>query len=196
MAFNLDEFRNTLVNGGARNTLFEMALRWPTGIASGGVASALSRFMVKATSIPASTVGTISAGYFGRKVKMAGDRTFADLTVTVYNDENFAIRKAMEEWSDRIAGHRSVVSQYRGGSQSGGYTADMTLTQLGRQGNPLRRYKFVGAFPTEIGTIDLDWDTNDQIETYTCTFAYQWWEVEGQIPTRDNPTLTVDVTVG
>lgn len=195
MAFNLDEFRNTLVNGGARPTLFEMELRWPAGVVTGALASNLSRFMVKGASIPASTVGNIEVPYFGRKLKVAGDRTFAPLSVTIINDENFAIRKALEEWSDRMSGHRTATSQYRGGNQSGGYTVDFTLRQLGRQGNVLRAYKFVGGFPTNLSEITLDWGTNDSIEEYTCEFQYQWWEVEGQIPTRDNPSLNVDVTI-
>jgi hypothetical protein len=196
MAFNLDQFRNTLINGGARQSLFEMSLRWPADITTGRLAATLSPLMVQGATIPASTVASIDVPYFGRKVKVAGDRTFTPLSVTIINDENFAIRKALEEWMDRLAGHRTATSQYRGGSQSGGYTTELSLTQLGRQGNALRTYNFVGAFPTNLGEIALDWSTTDQIETYTCEFTYQWWEVSGQIPTRDNPSVTVDVTVG
>lgn len=196
MAFNLDQFRNTLVNGGARPSLFEMEIRWPTEIVAGRIAAALSRFLVQSSEIPGSTIGVAQQSYFGRKLSYMGDRTFAPLTVTVINDENFAIRKALEEWSDRMQGHRSATSQFRGGNQSGGFTTDMSLTQFGREGNRLRTYNFIGSFPTNLGSIALDWGTTDQIETYTCEFTYQWWEVAGQIPTRDNPTLTVDVNAG
>lgn len=196
MAFNLDQFRNTLINGGARPSLFEMELRWPASVSTGRIAETLSRFMVSVSEIPASTIGTIPVSYFGRKLNYLGDRTFASLSVTIMNDENFAIRKALEEWMDRMSGHRSATSQYRGGIQSGNFVSDLSLTQFGREGNRLRTYNFIGAFPNNLGTIGLDWSTNDSIETYTCEFTYQWWEVAGQIPTRDNPTLTVDVTVG
>ena len=152
--------------------------------------------MVQSTAIPASTLGSIDVPYFGRKLKVAGDRTFAPLNVTIMNDENFAIRKAIEEWSDRIAGHRSATSQFRGGNQNGTYTTELALTQFGRQGDRIRTYKFIGAFPTTLSEIALDWNTADAIETYTCEFAYQYWEVAGQIPTRDNASVNIDVTVG
>ena len=56
----------------------------------------------------------------------------------------------------------------------------------------------MGAFPSTVAAIPLDWDTTDTIETYTCEFQYQWWEVAGDIPTRDAPLVNVDtnVTVG
>ena len=196
MAFNLDQFRTSLVNGGARPSLFEVELRWPSAVATGALAASYSRFMVQSTAIPASTIGSIDVPYFGRKLKVAGDRTFAPLNVTIMNDENFAIRKAIEEWSDRIAGHSIAASQFRGGSQNGTYTTELALTQFGRQGNRIRTYKFIGAFPTTLSEIALDWNTADAIETYTCEFAYQYWEVAGQIPTRDNASVNIDITIG
>ena len=196
MAFNLDQFRTSLVNGGARPSLFEVELRWPSAVATGALAASYSRFMVQSTAIPASTIGSIDVPYFGRKLKVAGDRTFAPLNVTIMNDENFAIRKALEEWSDRIAGHRSATSQFRGGNQNGTYTTELALTQFGRQGNRIRTYKFIGAFPTTLSEIALDWNTADAIETYTCEFSYQYWEVAGQIPTRDTASVNIDITIG
>ena len=195
MPFNLDQFRNTISSGGARPTLFEMFINWPSSVASGRVASSLSRFMVHVSAIPTSQVGMIEIPYFGRKIKVMGDRVFQPLTVQLFNDENFALRKAFEEWMDRMAGHRSATSQYRGGNTDGGYTTDLELVQYGRQGDVLRTYNFVGAFPTNLAEIPLDWNTTDQIQTYAVEFQYQWWEVKGQIPTRDNPTINVDVTV-
>ena len=198
MAFNLDQFRNQLKDGGARPTLFEAELRWPQSVTTGVDAAAASRFMVKVAELPASTIAPIQVGYFGRKLNVVGDRTFAPLSVTVINDEDFIIRRALEEWIDRMAGADSAVSQYRGGSGDGGYTTTLTTTQFGRQRNVLRAYEFMGAFPTGLAAIPLGWDTTDSIEEYTCEFTYQWWEVRGDIPTRDAPLVNIDtnVTVG
>jgi hypothetical protein len=30
-------------------------------------------------------------------------------------------------------------------------------------------------FPVDVAPIDLDWGTNDAIEEYSVTFAYQYW---------------------
>ena len=195
MAFNLDQFRNNLKDGGARPSLFEAELRWPQSVTTGVDAAAASRFMVKVSELPASTMAAIQVGYFGRKLNVVGDRTFAPLSVTVINDEDFIIRRALEEWIDRMAGASSAVSQYRGGSGDGGYTTTLSTTQFGRQGDRLRTYQFMGAFPTGLAAIPLGWDTSDTIEEYTCEFTYQWWEVAGEIPTRDAPLVNVDTNV-
>ena len=165
---------------------------------TGDDAATASRFMVKIAEIPPSTVGNIQVGYFGRKINVVGDRSFTPLSVTIINDEDFIIRRALEEWMDRMSGVSSAVSQYRGGSSDQGYTTKLTTTQFGRRGDPLRSYDWIGAFPIEIAAIPLAWDTADTIEEYTCSFQYQWWEVAGEIPTRDAPLVNVDtnVTVG
>ena len=198
MAFNLDQFRSRLKDGGARPSLFEMELRWPQSVTTGVDASKASRFMVKMAELPPSTVGHIEVGYFGRKLNVVGDRTFAPLAVTIINDEDFIIRRALEEWMDRMSGVSSAVSQYRGGSSDGGYTTTLSTTQFGRQGERLRTYDWIGAFPTGLAAVPLSWDDADSIETYTCEFTYQWWEVPGEIPTRDAPLVNLDtnVTVG
>ena len=197
MAFNLDQFRNNLKDGGARPSLFEAELRWPQTVTTGVDAAAASRFMVKVSELPASTMAPIQVGYFGRKLNVVGDRTFAPLSVTVINDEDFIIRRALEEWMDRMSGVSSAVSQYRGGSSDGGYTTTLSVAQFGRQGpsNRLRGYEFVGAFPIAVAAVPLSWDDADSIESYTCEFQYQWWEVAGEIPTRDAPLVNVDTNV-
>ena len=196
MSFNLDQFRSKLKDGGARPTLFEMELRWPSSVTTGVDASKASRFMVKIAELPASTLSPITVGYFGRKLNVVGDRTFAPLAVTIINDEDFIIRRALEEWMDRMSGASSSVSQYRGGSSDGGYTTKLSCSQFSRRGDRLRTYDFVGAFPTTLAPIPVDWDSTDTIETYTCDFHYQWWEVAGEIPTRDAPLVNADVNIG
>ena len=62
----------------------------------------LSTFLVKAANLPASTVGVVEVPFRGRTLKIAGDRTFEPWTVTVMNDENFLLRRKLEEWSRTI----------------------------------------------------------------------------------------------
>ena len=42
-------------------------------------------------------------------------------------------------------------------------------------GLPSKKYKFIGTFPTDIAAIDLDWGSNDAIEDFSVTLAYQYW---------------------
>ena len=98
MAFNINEIRSQLTFGGARASLFQVQFTNPAN----GVADIKVPFMVRAAQIPSSDLGVIEVPYFGRKIRLAGDRTFADWTVTVINDEDFLVRNAMEQWSNQI----------------------------------------------------------------------------------------------
>lgn len=176
MAFNITQFKSELVGGGARPTLFQVQITNP--VAPG--ADFKVPFMVRAAGIPESTLGQYTVPYFGRQVKYAGDRTFADWTVTVINDEDFAIRNAMEAWSNFINSHdsntRALPQQYK---------STGLITQFSKDGSALRTYVFEGMFPINIDSIQMDWSNTDQIEEFGVTFQYDLWRVEGAtgIPT-------------
>ena len=174
MALNINEIRSQLVLGGARPALFQVIFNNPVN-AAGDVKVP---FMCKAAQIPASTVGTIEVPYFGRKIKIAGDRTFAEWTVTIVNDEDFLIRNSMEEWMQSINSHLGNIRKFGAASPSL-YKESADVTQYSKTGVPIREYKFNGIFPTEVSTIDLDWNSTDAIEEFTVTFQYDYWKVSG-----------------
>ena len=136
MAFNVNEIRSQLTLGGARNSLFQVTIQNPAN----GVADIKVPFLVKAAQIPASTLGTIEVPYFGRKIRLAGDRTFADWTVTVINDEDFLIRNAMEQWSNQIQSLQGNLRTFGGASPSL-YKAQAQVTQFSKTGMQLIRLK-------------------------------------------------------
>jgi len=180
MAFNLNDFRNKFVNGGARPSQFEMQIVWPDILrgAPGVVgAEADFRFLCQISEIPASTITPIAVPYFGRKLQYAGDRTFTPLTITVMNDEDFKIRKAFEYWSQAITGHQTTVSQFDGSNIAGSYATDGVVIQHSRNsgGGTLQAYKFVGMFPSAVSAIPLDWEKTDSFEVFTVEFQYQYW---------------------
>jgi len=181
MAFNLNEFRNKLVNGGARPNQFNMRITWPQQVPTGVAAAADYPFMCETGELPASNLGTIIVNYFGRKLKFAGDREFDTLSVNIINDEDFKIRAALEAWVAAISGNSTTVSQFNGGLTSDGYGTDAEMNQYSRNNNgnggvPIKSYRFVGIFPIKVGAIPLDWNSENSIEKYPVEFAYQWWE--------------------
>jgi hypothetical protein len=176
MAFNVNDFRGALTGDGARPNLFNVQLAFPGNIApNGSIAGQQVQFFAKAAQLPGSTVGTVPMYYFGRELKFAGNRTFADWTLQIVNDEDFNIRAALEEWMNGINAHQQNLRDPSAVGQLG-YTSDALVTQFGKAGDVLKQYNFVGLFPVDIAPIDLDWGTNDSIEEYSVTFAYQYWE--------------------
>lgn len=176
MAFNINELRSQLVFGGAKNSLFQVQIFNPATT----VADLKTPFMVKATSIPASTLGLIEVPYFGRKVKIAGDRVFEEWSVTVINDEDFLVRNAMEQWSASINSHQGNITSF-GSASPLQYKSTALVTQFSKTGVPIREYTFNGIYPTSVAAIEMAWETVDQIEDFVVTFQYDWWSVTGGI---------------
>lgn len=176
MAFNINELRSQLTFGGAKASLFQVQIFNPAT----NIADLKTPFMVKATSIPASTLGMVEVPYFGRKVKIAGDRTFEDWSVTVINDEDFLVRNAMEQWSASINSHQGNITSF-GSASPLQYKSSALVTQFSKTGAILREYTFNGIYPTSVAAIEMAWQTVDEIEEFQVTFAYDWWSVTGGI---------------
>ena len=132
-------------------------------------------FMCKTAQLPGATLGVVPMQYFGRELKFVGNRTFADWSITIINDEDFVVRNAFERWMSGINSHNLNIRNPVAGTPLG-YTVDGEVTQFGKAGDTLKKYKFVGLFPTDLAAIDVDWGTNDAIEEFTVTLTYQWWE--------------------
>lgn len=175
MPFNINEMRAKLVGGGARPSLFSVNIFNPVD----GRADNDLQFMVKATSIPASTLSQIEVPYFGRVMKVAGTRTYEDWSVTVINDENFSVRASLEEWSKRINTYAGNIRDFASPSPNE-YKSTAEVTQYGKTGEILRVYRFNGLFPLVVSPIELNWESGNQIEEFQCSFAYDYWTVVGE----------------
>lgn len=177
MAFEINQFRAQMIGDGARPNLFEVTMPFPSFAGNADVATKLT-FMCKTAQLPGATVGVVPVQYFGRELKFAGNRTFADWTITVINDEDFVVRNAFEKWMNALNSHRTNVRN-PAAIRPSGYSVDGNVIQFGKTGNELKRYRFVGVFPTDLTPIDVDWGSNDTIEEFSVTLSYQWWEADG-----------------
>ena len=169
MSLRVDDFKAKLKGGGARPNLFRAIVNFP---AYAGGDAELTSFMCKAAQLPASTVPAVEVPFRGRQLKIAGDRTFEDWTVTVINDTGFEVRDAMERWMNGINGH----SANTGFTNPVLYQADLIVEQLDKNGDVLKTYNFRGCFPNSIGQIDLSYESNDAIEEFEVAFSIQYWE--------------------
>lgn len=168
--FSVNDFKSRLIYGGARSSLFQVQITNPIA----PLANINIPFMVKAASMPASSVGIVTVPFMGRIVKYGGDRQFEDWTVTVINDEDFQIRNSFEAWSNAINSHSS---NERDLPQN--YKADARIIQYGKDERILRVCKFEGLFPVNISEISLGWEDQDRIEEFQVTFAYDTWMIAG-----------------
>jgi hypothetical protein len=171
MPFNLNDFKGALKLEGARPTLFSASINFPVGASDRDFT-----FHCKAAQLPGKTIGTIEVPYFGRKIKVAGDQTFAEWTVTVIHEEKrhadpTNVRSNFELWMSNI---NTTVGNVRTLSN---YKANAAVRQYAKVGgSPIQLYSFKGMFPTDISPIDVSWESNDTIEEFTVTLQYDWWE--------------------
>ena len=175
----ISQFKSQLIGGGARPNLFEVELTTlPAGIAW---PADNFRYMCKAAQLPASVIANIDIPFRGRIFKVAGDRTIEPWSITIINDEDFRIRKAMEEWVDLIA----KLENNLGATDPSAYMVNAKVFQLGRGATPssqtnagdrnsvLREYEFIDIFPTSVSSIDLSYDSSDTIEEFVVDFQVQ-----------------------
>lgn len=177
MAFNINEFRSRLQAGGARSNLFRVNVSNPPNAAN--LDSEEMSFMVKASQLPESTVGVIDVPYYGRMVKVAGDREFADWNTTVINDEDFKIRDALERWSSAMASYStSQGTQRQLGSDSNpySYVANARIEAFSKDGEIIKTVELINCWPSVIGPIELAWENQNQIQEFEVTWTYDYFQ--------------------
>ena len=167
---NIDAFKAKLIKGGARANLFRVICNYPSYVE--GADSEITSFMCKGATIPSSVLTPIEVPFRGRKHMIPGDRTFEPLTLTVINDGDFKVRSALEAWMNGINQHKANS----GFANPTEYESDVHVEQLDNEGNVVKRYTYIGAWPSNLSQIDLSYDSESTIQEYTCEFSYTRWE--------------------
>ena len=157
--FNVNTFNEQYTGDYARPNLFEV-----------NIAGIQSHMFVKAASLPASTVGMVEVPYQNRKIKIPGDRTFADWTATVIQDEGYVLRTALLNWQAAITGF-SVMTSTAGVATS---HKKIEIQPYNRDGSSSTHKANVYGWPSEIGSVELSWETIDTVQEYTVTFSISW----------------------
>jgi len=165
----VDDMKAKLVGGGARPNLFKVTMAFPSYVTAN---VELASYMCKATSMPASTIAPIAVPFRGRQLQIAGDRTFDPWSVTIINDTDFNVRNSFEQWMNGINQHK----QNTGLTQPSSYMADMIVEQLDKNGTTKKTYNIRGCFPTNLGAIELSYETGDTIEEFEVELQVQYWE--------------------
>ena len=179
----IQDFKSKLVDGGARANLFECKILAPPVMGGNGQNSLAfdpetTSFMIRAASMPGSTLGLIEVPFRGRKLKLAGDRSFEPWTITVLNDTRMPIRNWFESWMGMISANALNI----GVTNPSQYMSDMMVSQLNRNGDITKTYRLIDAWPKSISNIELNAETSDQIQTFTVEMEYQYWlpDLNGQ----------------
>lgn len=171
---NIDTFKASFKDGGARTSQFEVYITNPID----PTADADTPLRCKAAQLPGRTINNIEVFHYGRPIKVAGNSTYEDWTVTFYNNEDFSIHDSMMAWANAI---NAPVENVRGTGSSSilDYKSSALVYQKSQTGAIIKVYEVVGIYPTNVSAIELAWE-NEAIQEFQVTFAVDYWlEVDG-----------------
>lgn len=174
MTASIHDFLANFSGGGARPNRYEVILTFPAAIPGGIAASQKISFTCSAATIPGTTIGVVNAPFMGREVKLPGDKTFDDWSVTVMIDSDFLGRGIFERWHNEILGFRSNVANSNMVNPINTY-ARGRINALSRDDKVIATYEVEGIFPTQVGEIQMGYDQNDQLMLQNITFAINGW---------------------
>lgn len=157
-------------DGGSKPNLYRVSVTGNAPVQA--ISTANFSFFCKSASLPASTLGEISVPYLGRVVKVPGDRTYDDWSVSIVNNETLPLRKLFEQWNEVYNGHVSNMPNVTGSIYAHVKTCSASVEQLDRSGNTVRKYTLLNCFPKDVAAIDVGYDSVDTISEFGVTFGY------------------------
>lgn len=172
---SIDDFK-TQFGYGARTNLFEVEIAFPAVAGAEGTLPELFKFTCHTASLPETrTINTEAIAYQGGdKIIIAQDKSDpGTLSLSAYNDENFAVTNAFRNWIEAIqqdnTGFRTHPNIYK--------IDTLKVHQLDHEKKRIRTVRFVGAFPTALGAVALAW-SGSGISNAEITIAYDYWRLD------------------
>ena len=164
----IDKFKNALAKGGVRQNLFRVQ-----GNIGNTTLPEKVGFLCKGAQLPSSTITPIEVPYRGRKLKLPGDREYAEWSLTFMSDGDFQLRNAFEKWMDDLNQTVNNVSTDEL-NLSGPLFPDWNIDQLDRTGEAIKSYRFFHCWPSEIGAVDVSYENKELME-FTVTLQYTYF---------------------
>lgn len=166
--FSVDAFR-AMHSDMARQYTFVVLLNNPFG----SLGTESTKYLVTASSLPGSTIEPIDIPWQGNLLPLATTHTYDDWNITFRCDAQALVRKDFLNWHTGI--HDSKTNVH--GAPSA-YMRDQEVWQLNTNGDPILKMKLVGAWPTQITEMTMDYTAKD-VATFDVTFKMIRHEIIG-----------------
>jgi hypothetical protein len=165
--FDIESYKSNFRDG-ARANLFYFLPMIPGDCIEGDMTNGRTSYLVRSTSLPASTIEEINLNWQGFDFFVGGKHTFSDFTVTFNLDDKGLLRLCFENWINKI--HDPVTNEY---GTIAFYMFPQRLQLLGYDGTPVMEYLLHHAWPREVAAATLDYSTNDNVQ-FDVTFRYAY----------------------
>ena len=89
------------------------------------------------------------------------------------NDEAHDARQKFVDWQSIAAGQGNEIT----GGKPAEYKKSAIVRQYARDAKTVtKEVEIKGLWPTNVGELQLDWDSNNEIQTFEVTLALDYWE--------------------
>ena len=153
-------FELTTCQAGSKNLLRLQALN-PDG----------RRVYIQSASTPESLISTIEIPFQGRRVKLPGDRTFGQWTVTFLSDASHTIRTELEEWSDRAASLGETTRNIDEGM------GEWILEMRNDDDGTTKIFEIFNCVPVSVGAANVSLADANNYVTFPVTLAYTHFKI-------------------
>ena len=129
---------------------------------------------VTTATLPGKTVTNHPVPFMGLNFNVPGSVVYTGSEAWVLTfrcDEGLNIRNKVENWQQQIFDIQTSSGKY------GVPVETATMDLLGKDLNPVRRYQFIGIWPTDLGPIEYDIQGSGEPRTFPVTLAYHWWQL-------------------
>ena len=135
---------------------------------------------IKTVDLPSKKIENIEAPYMGLKFNVPGVVTYpnsSSWSITFYADKNLDLRTRLEAAMDL------TYNNYGDNQNLTNVPTKDSLIELALVDdniNKIRTYKLVGAYITDLGSINYKLTGNGAIQEIKATVAYQYWAADSQ----------------
>ncbi|AIX13120.1 tail tube monomer [Erwinia phage vB_EamM-Bue1] len=165
----VSQFRAAIQNGGGvqRQHRWRVSLNFPTFVTDATTTQRVSLLAVT-TNTPTGQLGEILVPWGGREIPMPGDRRFEALPITFINCVDNAPYNAFEVWQQYINGNENN----RASADADEYFRDVVLELLDSQDRVTKTFTLQGAWPMNLGQLELDMSAMDSYTQFTVDLRY------------------------
>lgn len=167
--FSLQEFMSKNKDF-ARGYTFYVSIASPYGVSSGQKSSEEDiKYLAKSTVLPTNTITVAETNWQGNAYKLGTTHEFAEWSVSFNVDIKDNIRHTFASWSKGI--HNPSTNEH---GRPATYLFDLWVEHIDQYtGSPIMAYKLIGAWPSAVGELTLDYAAKD-MATFDVTFTYQY----------------------
>lgn len=165
----IDSFRAALMRrGGAfRQHRWRITINFPTFAASAELGRDVN-LLALTTNTPISRVGELPIIWGGVPIPLPGDREFDLIPITFMATEGHAEHDAFEIWQENVTG--SITNNRS--QELNDLLVDVQMDLLDSGDNVTKSYVLQGAYPQEVGQLDLDQSAQNSYGQFTVNMRF------------------------